>query len=195
MAEQNPKQNDDLTTAGEPAESTGKSSLPVRLRVLLFVATVIVVECLLAYLFLPNAEKSAAMASAAMEPGSQTELIDENAASEDNEKDMIDQIEVDLGEFSVTSYQPVSTTTLRIDFHLYGTVGIEDERMFLALMGENLHRFREQVIVIIRSAEITDLTDAGLGLIKRKILEKTNRTLGKPLLRTVIFSEFSFIEQ
>lgn len=195
MAEQAPPKNDDLPTAGEPAEAPGKSSLPARLKVLLFVAAVIIVECLLAYLFLPNAEKSAAMAYAAIEPGSQSELIDKNVASEDDEKDMIDQIEVDLGEFSVTSYQPVSATTLRIDFHLYGTVGIENERKFLALMDENLHRFREQVIVIIRSAEITDLTDAGLGLIKRKILGKTNRTLGKPMLRTVIFSEFSFIEQ
>ncbi len=195
MAEQDPQQNDDLTIADEPAEAPGKSSLPARLKVLLFVAAVIVVECLLAYLFLPNAEKSAAMATAAMEPGSQPELVDENTASENDGKDMIDQIEVDLGEFSVTSYQPVSATTLRIDFHLYGTVGLDDERKFLALMEENLHRFREQVIVIIRSAEITDLTDAGLGLIKRRILEKTNRTLGKPMLRTVIFSEFSFIEQ
>ena len=195
MAEQDPQQNDDLTTADEPAEATGKSSMPARLKVLLFVAAVIVVECLLAYLFLPNAEKSAAMASAAMEPGSQPKLVDKNTASEDDEKDMIDQIEIDLGEFSVTSYQPVSATTLRIDFHLYGTIGIEDESKFLTLMDENLHRFREQIIVIIRSAEITDLTDAGLGLIKRQILEKTNRTLGKPLLRTIIFSEFSFIEQ
>ena len=43
--------------------------------------------------------------------------------------------------------------------------------------------------------QTTDLTDAGLGLIKRKILEKTNRALGKPLLQTVVFSDFSFVEQ
>jgi hypothetical protein len=51
------------------------------------------------------------------------------------------------------------------------------------------------VIVTLRSSELGDLTDAGLGLIKRRILEKTNRTLGKPYLRSVIFSDFSFIEQ
>src|SRR5436853_128840 len=43
--------------------------------------------------------------------------------------------------------------------------------------------------------EVTDLTDAGLGLIKRRILETTNKTLGKPLLQGVVFSEFSFVEQ
>jgi hypothetical protein len=43
------------------------------------------------------------------------------------------------------------------------------------------------------------LSDFGLGLIERKIErkipQKANRTLGKPLLQSVIFSEFSFIEQ
>jgi hypothetical protein len=34
-----------------------------------------------------------------------------------------------------------------------------------------------------------------LGLIRRKILEKSNRTLGKPLLEEVIFSDFSLVEQ
>ena len=47
----------------------------------------------------------------------------------------------------------------------------------------------------MRSAELTDLTDAGLGLLKRRIQEKSNQTLGKPLLRAVVFSDFSFIEQ
>jgi flagellar FliL protein len=62
-------------------------------------------------------------------------------------------------------------------------------------MEENKHRFREQVLVTVRGAELTDLTDAGLGLMKRRILDKTNRILGKPLLRSVIFSDFAFIEQ
>jgi flagellar FliL protein len=65
----------------------------------------------------------------------------------------------------------------------------------MSRLEENQHRFREQVIVTVRSSEITDLTDAGLGLVKRKIMDKTNRMLGKQLLQTIIFSDFSFIEQ
>jgi hypothetical protein len=42
-----------------------------------------------------------------------------------------------------------------------------------------MHRFRDQVIVTFRSAEMADLTDAGLGLMKRTILEKANRRCGK----------------
>jgi flagellar FliL protein len=102
---------------------------------------------------------------------------------------------VDLEEFSVSAYQPISNTSLRIDFHLFGIVAIEDEADFLQQFEENRHRFREQVLVIARSAELTDLTDAGLGLIKRRILEKSNEALGRPLLRAVVFSDFSFVEQ
>ena len=84
---------------------------------------------------------------------------------------------------------------MRIDFHLFGTVKTENQKDFLKLMEENKHRFREQVLVTVRGAEITDLTDAGLGLMKRKLLDRANHTLGKPVLQTVVISDFSFIEQ
>ncbi len=103
--------------------------------------------------------------------------------------------EVDLGEFDVTAYQPVSSSTLFISFHLYGSVTERQGEEFAKRMEDNKHRIRDNIIVIVRSAEITDLTDAGLGLIKRRILETTNKALGKPLLQGVMFSEFSFVEQ
>ena len=127
--------------------------------------------------------------------------------------------EVDLGKFSITSFQPASNTTLLIDFHMCGTVAIDaaatkaDEAghghggghghgeatpaddEFSRLYDKHKHRLRDQVIVIVRSAEITDFADPSLGLIRRKILEKSNRLLGKPLLEEVIFSDFSLVEQ
>jgi len=51
------------------------------------------------------------------------------------------------------------------------------------------------VILAIRAAEVADLAEPGLGLLKRTILEKTNALLGKPMLRAVIVSEFSYMEQ
>ena len=106
-----------------------------------------------------------------------------------------ERLEISLGEFSVSAYQPLSNSTLRIDFELFGVVSHQDEAAMTQLLDENKHRLREQVLVIIRSAEMSDLTDAGLGLIKRKILEKTNRALGKALIQEIIFSDFSFVEQ
>jgi len=190
MPEQESKPGDDPAALENPAGAE-KSSLFAKIKILLLVGVVVAVECLVAYLYLPSTSETAALASAAL-GNAETNAAEEN---EDEEEELVDQVEVDMGEFTVTAFQPISNTTLRIDFHLYGTVAAQDHDEFITLMEENLHRFREQVIVTVRSADITDLTDAGLGLVKRKILEKTNRTLGKSLLRVVIFSDFSFIEQ
>lgn len=157
------------------------------------VLVIILAECVLAYLFLPGASQVSAMAespandssSALIDPAIDAELKNDDGST----------VEVDLENFGVTAYQPLSNTTLRIDFHLWATVHASEQEEFTARFNDNKHRIREQVIVTVRSSEITDLTDAGLGLIKRKILEKTNRTLGKPLLQSVIVSDFSFVEQ
>ncbi|HEX3655522.1 MAG TPA: flagellar basal body-associated FliL family protein [Pirellulales bacterium] len=106
-----------------------------------------------------------------------------------------EQSEVDLGSFRVTAFQPLSNTTVRVDFYLYGTVGHGQEEAFASLFEAKKQRFRDQVIATIRSADMADFTEAGLGLLKRRILETTNRTIGKPSLEAVLFSEFSFIEQ
>jgi flagellar basal body-associated protein FliL len=162
-----------------------------KLLIPLFIVGVVVVECGVAiWLFPPAANPSAAAESA-------LRALPEPAAPEEteSEKESVAQTEVDLGAFSVTSFQPSSNSTFRIDFHLYGITNTPEKAQFLALLEENQHRFRDQVIVTVRSAEIADLSDAGLGQLKRKILEKTNRILGKPLLRSVIFSDFLFIEQ
>ncbi len=204
-----------------------------KINVLLFLAVVIVAECLIAYFYLPSASATAAV-TAPPPPEKKTEKESEKAAhgkeskepakesakhektekasghgktekngakhgeaapaEEAEEAEPPDTLEVDLGEFSVTVYQPVSNSTLRIDFHLFGTVPGEQGKEFTKLFDETKHRFRDQVLMIVRSAEMTDLTDAGLGLIKRRIQDRGNKLLGKPLLQSVIISDFAFIE-
>jgi len=190
MPERKNLTTDDAATTADYENGGRGSSFFAKLRVLLFVTIVIVVECAVAYMLLPDASKTRAMAADTL--GSREAEESQKQAAEE---EISDQIEVDLGEFSVTAFQPLSNTTMRIDFRLFGAIGKEDESEFLGLIDENQHRFREQVIVTVRSAEITDLTDPTLGLIKRKVLERTTKILGKPLLRDVIFSEFSFLEQ
>ena len=177
----------------EPAAVDRGSSVMSKLYIGLFLVAVVAVECAVAYVYIPTASQTAAMLGAASDAEGGTEAA--SATVEPTEGDLEDQVEVDLGKFSVTAFQPVSNTTLRIDFHLFGTVDADDQTQFEAEWQGNTHRFRDQVIGTMRACELTELTDAGLGLIKRKILEKTNRTLGKPLLQAVIFSDFSFIEQ
>lgn len=189
MAEQtspNPEQGIELVE-----ENAGRRRrLLGMLKAAAVVLAIVVAECLMAYLYIPSPSESVVMAEAVL-ASQQTEAVE----AEEVDLASSDYREIPLGEFSVSAYQPISNTTLRIDFQLYGAVKVKDQAELMRRLSENEHRFREQVIVIVRSAELTDLTDAGLGLIKRKILEKSNRTLGKPLLQAVIFSQFSFLEQ
>jgi flagellar FliL protein len=64
-----------------------------------------------------------------------------------------------------------------------------------AAFDKNIHRFRDMVISEIRHLDNQDLADPGLGLIKRRILEKSNALFGKPILKGLFFPDFSYIEQ
>ena len=90
---------------------------------------------------------------------------------------------------------PASNVTMRVNFHLIGTVPAEEHHEFEELLAKNQHRLRDQAIFEVRNCQIDDLTDPGLALLKRRILAKSNDLLGKPLLHSVVFSDFSFVEQ
>jgi flagellar FliL protein len=195
----------------------------VRITALLFLVAVVGAECLVASLCLPAGPASpSAIASAAhsdataghaekdkkdgkerkdKHSGSAKESHSKHAPSKDSHSseevtaDAADQIEVDLEQFGVTAHSAASNTTMRIDFHLFGVISLTDKEEFEKLVKANQHRLRDQVLVIVRGAQPRDMADAGLGLIKRQILEKTNALLGKPLLRAVIVSDFSYMEQ
>jgi flagellar FliL protein len=195
-AENTPNPNESLEAGDASAPSAGRFSFLGKLKILLLVAVVVVLECLAAYLYLPSASQTAALAGAVTPPPAEAKTKAKAAGkTAAAETEAAEDMEVDLGEYCVTAFQSTSNSTLRIDFHLFGTVKADTQKDFLKLMEENKHRFREQVLVTIRAADITDLTDAGLGLMKRKLLDRANRTLGKPLLQTVVVSDFSFIEQ
>jgi hypothetical protein len=194
MPEQAPIPTDDLHGADPTAPEAGGVSLLAKVKVLAFVTVVIAAECVLAWLYLPSASKTAAMAEAAIEAKPPVDASTADKTDKPDE-DLASLVEVDLETFCVAAYQPVSGTTLRADFHLWGMVDQKDHDEFVRLMEDHHYRFREQIQYTIRSAEITDLTDARMALIKRKALERANRTIGKPLLRAVIFDDFSLVEQ
>jgi hypothetical protein len=104
-------------------------------------------------------------------------------------------VEVDLGEYSITFYRMSTGTTLVVDFHLFGLVRSEDKPEFEKLWQASTHRFRDIVITIVRAVQPQDLADPSLALIKRQILEKSNRLFGKQVLQGLIVSNFSLVEQ
>jgi flagellar FliL protein len=156
-----------------------------KLKVIVLIVTIMIVECGLAYWF---------FGTAAPQTAESAESHD-SSEEEDEGHDDGEGVEVSLGDFDVTAFQPTSNTTLRVSFKLYATVRPKDEATVATMIEERKHRFREQVLEIIRSSEMNDLTDPVLGLIKRKILEKTNRLLGKAMVKGVVFSDFSYYEQ
>jgi flagellar basal body-associated protein FliL len=176
------------------ATAAAKPSLLGRIKVGGFIVAVVAIECVVAMLYIPSADATKAMAQGLV-AGQSPDDLDAQAEEPATDDDRIKRVEVPLGDaFQVTSHKPTSNTTLRIDFSLYGIVLEENSDEFAELLEKNKHRYRDSVGQIMRSSEDTDFTDPGLALLKRKILEKTNRIIGKPLLESVIVSDFSFIE-
>jgi hypothetical protein len=102
---------------------------------------------------------------------------------------------VDLGKYNIVVHQPMSQVTIRVNFHLIGTVGGEQATEFEAMLAKNQHRLRDHVIFEVRNCQPDDLLDPGLALLKRRILTKSNDLMGKPLLHSIVFSDFAFLDQ
>jgi hypothetical protein len=114
--------------------SSGRS-LSMKLKIAGFILGVVAAEWVVAYFYLPSAAPAAATPAAppaghegdqAAEPadaGKSHEASNHGSAHGGGSKSAGRgvQQEVDLGEFTVTAYQPVSSSTLFISFHLYGS--------------------------------------------------------------------------
>jgi flagellar FliL protein len=157
------------------------------------VTVVILTECLFAYLMIPSTADVAAWAKAKQGEGAKGEGHGEGGEAAGHPTHP--ETEVELGKFNVIVHEPSSQVTLRVNFHLIGTVLEEEGTEFEHLLEKNQHRLRDHTIFEIRNSKIEDLTDPGLALLKRRILAKSNDLLGKPMLRSVVFSDFSFVEQ
>ncbi len=160
-----------------------------------FVSILVIVQVVGASMFIPSASDTEKLAKQYVAASAGEAAASHDAAGHEDDHATHDTVEVELGSFNVTHYNPASNTTLSIDFELYGAVLASDEAEFGHLIEKNKVRVREQVIMTLHAAGSKDLSDAGLGLIKRQILEKTNRALGHPMLREVLFSKFNFVER
>jgi flagellar FliL protein len=172
------------------------------------VSVVVLLEAAAATMFIPSAAETKAIAQELAK--SAHAPPDGHAAQEDAKHEQNDDHEaysghggghgaatkeVPLGTYHVVSFNPTTQTSLNIDFELFGIVLAAEEEDFNHMFALHEKRINEQVTIAIRGMEAADFTDPGLGLIKRIILEKTNRALGKPLVREAVFSEFSFMER
>jgi short subunit fatty acids transporter len=187
------------TDAETPAVK--KPGFMTLVKALAVVSVLVLLQLVGVSMLIPSAQETTKIAEKLVEADAVQE-VEESEASANHEEHATEEgeaahemHEVKLGSYHVVTFNTETGTSLNIDFELYGTVLAKEEKEFSELFEANKVRLREQILVTVRGSDITDLSDPDLGLLKRKILEKTNRTLGKPLLSEAIFSKFSFIER
>lgn len=181
--------------ASEPEAKPRGPGLMGLVKAIVIVAVLVVVEIVAAAMLLPSAEDTAALARELAKAAKGDELADdaetENAALAAGEETS----EVELGSFNITRFDPEDDTTLNIDFTVYGVVLTAEEPDFLEAFDANMSRIQERIVMVMHGAKTSDLATAGLGLLKRDIREKTNREIGRPLLREVVFTKINFIQR
>lgn len=125
----------------------------------------------------------------------QVEVLDANALLKRYEKDRrrhdpVYFSEVDLGKYTVT--QRREPAILYIRFHLYGVVPDVHREQFLQLRKRHAERLRDTVRKAAQRCAVEELDDAKLGWLKSEMITSINHLLQAPLLRDVVFADFSF---
>ncbi|MGL4514225.1 MAG: hypothetical protein ACRCT8_14130 [Lacipirellulaceae bacterium] len=181
----------------EETQSKRGGGIMTLVKVVAFVSILVVVELVAAAMLLPSAAdteelvQEIAAAKEGEEAAAEDKHEDEESIGHAHEKTS----EVSLGEYKVTRFSPETDKTINIDFKAYAVVLEEEEKDFEHEYKANKSRIQEQIVMTMHAAEAADLSAPGLGLIKRQILEKTNRALGRPLLREVGFTRINFVER
>ncbi len=183
----------DANTTPEAEGGEEKRGLLSRFNVLLFLVAVVIGECLLAYWLIPSADETAIrlglqandVTVATFTPPAPVHAGDALSS---------DLVELDLDGHSIAVTDVASGSIWRVDFKLYGLVKASDAPNLETKLPTISKRLRERIDMVIRESEPTDLTEPGLGLIKRKILAKVNEALGKPLLKGIAVNDFFFFE-
>ncbi len=187
-------------TDHEDAPAVKKPGLMTLVKALAAVSVLVLLQLVGVSMLMPSPQETTKIAEKLIAADASHEAEEEGASAHANVQTTDQHVahdmrEVKLGSYHVVTFNTDTGTSLNIDFELYGTVLAKEEPEFTHLFEANKVRLREQILVTLRGSDVADLSDPDLGLLKRQILEKTNRTLGKPLLSEAIFSKFSFIER
>jgi hypothetical protein len=156
-------------------------------------AGVMLVECAIAYLMIPTPDQVAAVAEARLAERMRETADSIGEAPAISAEEEVPHVEVNLGDYSIT--YPNGSTMLRIDVSLAGTVLEEDKFEFEQTFKEREKRYSQMVNIEFRSSELADIYSDNLDLIRRRILEKSNALFGKRLLRDVLISQYTILEQ
>lgn len=159
------------------------------------VCALVVVELVAAALLIPTAGETDSLANEYVAAQRGETTTNTGAEAESYKSDDEHSLEIDLGNFDVSRYDPKTDKTIDIEIELCAVVPAEQAADFTERLSATSNRVREQVIMILHGADPTEFGDPGLGLIKRQVLEKVNRALSRPLVREVVVTGFNFVER
>ncbi len=185
--------SDHAAAAPESAENAApKASILPKILVSGFIATVIVVETLLFFMFVPSADDVAALAEANLIKKVQADMEEHG---EETVEDENKAVEFPLGDFSATFVPPGADRTYRVEFRLFGTVKAKDLEHLEELYAERVMRFKHRLMLEVRNATMDELNENQLGLIQRRILATSIEILEEPILLGVGFQDYQVIEE
>lgn len=156
------------------------------------IGIVVLIESVVAYMLTPDPDRIAEQVRAEIVMAT-NEGKEDPDLMEDADDGPVEEVE--LGEFSVAIHDVSADATYHVNCKVAATVAVKDLSEFRDLLANNENRLRERIMIEFRSASAGNLNEAGLGLIKRHILEKSNTLIGKPLIKKVIFPEYNYYVQ
>lgn len=98
----------------------------------------------------------------------------------------------DLGRFELEEIRPTRNETTRISFEAYFLMSAEVSKEELKDLENWKHRFRDQVITAVRTAQVKDFHEPQLERLRRIILFRVSRMMREALVEDILFSEFTF---
>ncbi len=181
-----------MTTAAAPPTTSARRKI-ARLPAILILAAIGLGQVLIALVFLRSMPDSAAHAEPAEAVIAAPVAEPKHEAAHGGHDEHSAEVEVDLGTFSLT-VAVARSKPLLLSFHLFGTLTESKHAEFTARYEAQHHRLRQEVLVLLRGTDIELLTDPDLTELKKQLLARINRLLGKASLNDIIISDFATLE-
>lgn len=150
------------------------------------VSVVILVETVVAFMIMPDASTVRTQAEADLK-----KAVDEKKEDADipTGADKGPDAELEIGSFSLLLHDAASDTNLQVTCKIFCTVSESDKGDAEKLLANNKNRIRERITIQFRQSDLNDFKESDLGLLKLKILEKTNQILGKNLIKEILITD------
>jgi len=179
--------------AASAAEHASKPSMLPKVIISGFVSFVVIAETLIFFFMVPSGDEVALLAETRLIKKLEANMHEKGEAVVEEDEDKI--VEFRLGEYGVSFVPPGADRTYRVEFRLFGTVKTKDKEHVEKLYNERMGRFRHRMILEVRNATLSELTENELGLIQRRIFVTSNEILEEPILLGVGFQDYQLTEE